>query len=965
MLGLFRTVSYRYFLLRRSRAGLVVLSILLGVALLVATRMLIQSMLSASNENLNPFARAADLIIMNGETGVPGELVNDVEQAKVPGVAQVEPLVVQDCGLAEPNNGEHVRLVGIRINFEKSLHDIDQAKGIDIKVDRDSKLRIEPRMQRENAPPAKDLKELITEIGLQTWRGRTAVIVGKDLAAKLPQDTNAFRLALDGRVNNFWAAGTVTDARGKAAFMSGKTVIMPIEDASALFFPARYQLTADSFDALTRAGVPDEVLSKLKPLRGTVFATTIELRDKIATVLTDDESDRYRQTILDHADRGRENFVTRIHIMYEPGADQAQARRRIDEIVAGRANIVTPDENDASFRDVASSLEIAFTLVGYIALLVGLFLVYISLAVSVAERRQDIGMLRSLGATRLQIAGLFAGEAIFLGTLGSLLGIPLGWGLARVAIGPIQQVMSEMFLPIEGTDLVLSWESMLLAFGSGVGTALLAALVPALQAAQEEPADAVRKLPFRSRRALQILYVGSCAFLMLLGLSMLLARDHLPERIGRFGGIIVLMLGAMASTPLFTRTFSTLLRPLANRILSLQGRLAADNLARSPARTGLVIAVLAAGVALLVQTAGLKVGTEKALLGWIDDQIPADLFVTSYAPITQAGNALPMDEGQATEILKDPELRANIDHMVAFRMHIVNFKDKLILVVAFDAAEADKAMKSRDKPMAGSAMFPTLVSEPDTVIVSDNFASQYGINKGDTFDLLGSKGKPITFKVVGTINDYTWNRGAVFVDRKRFKEEFGVDYVDFFHVYVRPDGGRDEHARRVAQVQDRIAHRYGDKQIYVLTRPEFREGLRDLLARFFRISYAQLLVVALVVSLGVVSALLISVLQRRRELGLLRAVGASRTQVVFSVLAEALLMGFFGSLIGFGVGLLLHWLTLAVLMQEESGFVFPFVVPWTEAALVMFLAMLVATAAGLFPAIRAMRLNIAEAIAYE
>src|SRR5947207_12780216 len=99
MLSLYRTVSFRYFMLRRSRALLVIISILLGVALLVATRVLIQSMLSASNENLNPFSRAADLIIMNGETGVSGQLVGEIEQAKIPGVAQVEPLVVVDCGL--------------------------------------------------------------------------------------------------------------------------------------------------------------------------------------------------------------------------------------------------------------------------------------------------------------------------------------------------------------------------------------------------------------------------------------------------------------------------------------------------------------------------------------------------------------------------------------------------------------------------------------------------------------------------------------------------------------------------------------------------------------------------------------------------------------------------------------------------------------------------------------------------
>src|SRR5437016_10549008 len=182
MLSLFRTVSYRYLMLRRSRAALIVISIMLGVGLLVSTRVLTQSMLSASNETLNPFARAADLILMNGETGVPGELVGEIEQAKIPGVAQVEPLVVVDCGFVGPQGGEHVRMIGIRVNFERSLKYIADSRptGVDIQLDRESRVRVEPRMQRENAPPAKDLHELFGEILWQKLaKGRTTVVVGR------------------------------------------------------------------------------------------------------------------------------------------------------------------------------------------------------------------------------------------------------------------------------------------------------------------------------------------------------------------------------------------------------------------------------------------------------------------------------------------------------------------------------------------------------------------------------------------------------------------------------------------------------------------------------------------------------------------------------------------------------------------------------------------------------------------
>jgi putative ABC transport system permease protein len=141
--------------------------------------------------------------------------------------------------------------------------------------------------------------------------------------------------------------------------------------------------------------------------------------------------------------------------------------------------------------------------------------------------------------------------------------------------------------------------------------------------------------------------------------------------------------------------------------------------------------------------------------------------------------------------------------------------------------------------------------------------------------------------------------------------------------------------------------------------------VRSQLQRIYSMAYAQQIVVGLVALLGVVSALFISVLQRRRELGLLRAVGASRSQILRSVLAEAVLMGIIGAAVGFLVGLILEWYVLDILLFDETGFAFPLKVPWLEAGLVSLLSVVLATLAGLWPAYLATRLGITEAIAYE
>jgi putative ABC transport system permease protein len=228
---------------------------------------------------------------------------------------------------------------------------------------------------------------------------------------------------------------------------------------------------------------------------------------------------------------------------------------------------------------------------------------------------------------------------------------------------------------------------------------------------------------------------------------------------------------------------------------------------------------------------------------------------------------------------------------------------------------------------------------------------------GDRISLGGPKG-PVELKVVGTVVDYSWNRGSVVVDRNTYKERFDDPLVDVFDIYYEPGADPNEVGQQI--------EKWGKGQaLFVTTRAQLLTYLRNLVRRLFGIAYLQVGVVGIVAALGVVTALLISILQRRRELGLLRAVGANRGQVLRSVLPEAMLMGLVGTALGLLYGIPLEWYVVRVVMLEESGFVFPVLMPWREAAGISILAILTATLAGLGPALHAVRLPITEAIAYE
>ena len=212
--------------------------------------------------------------------------------------------------------------------------------------------------------------------------------------------------------------------------------------------------------------------------------------------------------------------------------------------------------------------------------------------------------------------------------------------------------------------------------------------------------------------------------------------------------------------------------------------------------------------------------------------------------------------------------------------------------------------------------------------------------------------------VIGIGRDYSWSQGTIFVDRKIYSELFDDNLVDAYHVFFRKDADFDATYERVRQFADR-------EQLLVQDRPSVQLYLAGVIDRLFRVAYLQQFIVAVVAALGVVTSLLISVLQRRRELGLLRAVGATQPQVLKSVLAEAMFMGILGMLLGFALGLPMEWYVLRVFMREETGFVFDLLVPWKEALGIGVVSVVTATAAGLIPALHAVRLRIPDAIAYE
>jgi putative ABC transport system permease protein len=647
--------------------------------------------------------------------------------------------------------------------------------------------------------------------------------------------------------------------------------------------------------------------------------------------------------------------VNRIDVMITPDADRMTVKTAVDNVVGSRAYVRTPQDQGRSTQDLIGGIQIGFTMCSIGAMVVGLFLVYNAVAVTVAERRHDVGILRSIGATRSQVVFVFLTAAALLGLVGAAAGIPLGVGMARLALELIREDLANMFTGTAVSPMVPSMNTIAMACAAGLATAVLAAVVPSIQAAYQDPADAVRRTPGGVGGAWRVAHRVICMMLVAGGVAMILNRDELPKRVGAFGGMVTALVGLLLAAPILIGVAVQMLQPLLRRVLSIESRLAADNLIRSPGRTGLVIGTLGAGVAVMIQTAGVSRSNEEPVMRWLDEIIQADQFVAAGNVTEAISSMCPIDPAVLGELERIPGVEA----AAGLRYVRPEYNGTIIYLTAVDVDKfVDPSQAQGPDGLPQLNKFRGLVHR-DGVVMSDNFAVRHSVRVGDIVTLQGPRG-PVRLAVLDTVSDFSWSQGTLFIDRGVYSRLFHDTQIDIAHVFVTQ---QSDEARQAAR--QRVSQFAADRGYVTADRTALRRMVGELIDRVYKLVHLQQIVVGIVAALGVITSLLISVLQRKRELGLLLAVGATPRQVINTVLAEAVLMGVMGTVLGFLIGVPLEWYVLRVVLFEESGFHLDLLLPWGQALGIASGAVLVASLAGLLPALRAVRTRIPDAIAYE
>ncbi|HEU5142371.1 MAG TPA: FtsX-like permease family protein [Solirubrobacterales bacterium] len=647
---------------------------------------------------------------------------------------------------------------------------------------------------------------------------------------------------------------------------------------------------------------------------------------------------------------GKRGEFDQILVAADQGVSEETLKRRVQEVAPPNVLVETAKENaernSNQIRDDLGFLRIALLVFAFVALFVGAFLIFNTFSITVAQRIKEFGMLRTLGAGRRQILAAVVVEALAIGLLGALLGLAGGYAIAKglnalfVAIG----------IDLPTTALVTKDRTIVISLAIGIGVTLVSSFVPALRATRVPPIAALQSLELPRSRRRGLVNAALALLLGLAGLAMVVAGLFGGADGGSAAGLIgagavAVLLGVSLFSPRLVRPLASLTgRPL-ELVRRLIGRLARENTQRNPARTAVTAAALMIGLAVVAFVTVFAAGIKSSIATAVDESFQGDLVLQNtngFSPISP----------RAAELARQVPGVELVSTMRATQAKLLGGDGGKLRVSAPDR-EAGEVL-SIEWTEGGPATLRDLTDSQ--VIVDKSFASGNGFERGDRVRLLTQIGAKPSLEVVGEFEDKAELFGNAIVTQRLMGTAFDQtdDVIDFVELAadVSP-----------AAVQERLADAMKREfpVVEVRNQQELKENQEEQINQLLGLIYA-LLALAVIVSLfGIANTLALSIHERTRELGMLRAIGMSRRQVRTMIRYEAVITALIGALLGMVIGVIFAALISRPL--EDEGFALSY--PLGQLALLLVFSALAGVLAAIPPARRASRLDVLESLHYE
>ncbi|EPH41730.1 ABC transporter permease [Streptomyces aurantiacus] len=649
---------------------------------------------------------------------------------------------------------------------------------------------------------------------------------------------------------------------------------------------------------------------------------------------------------------GDKDAATSIAVEAAPGVSDDDLKRRVAAELGTTYDLRTADEEaESAASELGGFLDvIKYVMLGFagVAVLVGIFLIVNTFSMLIAQRTRELGLLRALGADRRQVRRSVLIEAVLLGVVGSTLGLAAGIGLAAGLI----ELMGLFGMNLKSTEMVIGWVTPVVSYVVGVGVTFVAAYLPARRAAQVSPMAALadaeiagvgRPLRLRAIVGSVVAAAGAAA------LAGCAATSDTATSASLLGlGVVLSLVATVVAGPLLVRPVIRVLGGAFPALFGSVGRMSQRNALRNPRRTGATAAALMVGLALVGGLSVASASMTKSFDDQIDKTLGADFVVQNNA-------FLPFPP----EVTKKVQATDGAGLVVRSRFTPLKLRMPDGRTVKSTAAGFGKQLDEVVKTtyaQGGSAR----ALAPGRLAMDQDYAKDHDVRVGSVLpvEFPGKRKAELTVAAL-TDNDGAEGpgmQGGLFMGLDTLEKHVpdGQDSA----VYVNAAPGTEADALR-----DRLDTALDPyPQVQVRDQADYKKLIREQIAVMLYLVYALLGLAIVIAVLGVVNTLALSVVERTREIGLLRAIGLARRQLRRMIRLESVVIAVFGAVLGLALGLV--W---GVSMQQvlELQGLKAFAVPWPTIVAVVIGSVVVGIVAALLPALRASRMNVLEAIAHE
>lgn len=650
---------------------------------------------------------------------------------------------------------------------------------------------------------------------------------------------------------------------------------------------------------------------------------------------------------------GRGDRFDRIDIMTDPEVPIETVQEALQAKLPQGLTVSRPTQRGQGLENAVSSVYVGRTIMSFLSLTVGVFIIFNSFSISVNQRWKEIGILRALGVESGNVQKMFLGEAVVIGVVGSVVGVALGFYLALAATKILGNVTASLYSIVTIPEQPrFRFDYAAIAFGIGVLASLIGAWLPARAASKLNPVSALHNIETRQRES--IIGVPRLLFgftLIIVGLT--LTRLSTP----RVGLIIqclyalLVQLGMIVILPKLIAWGAFLLRPVMDRLFGAEGVIAVDTVARSPRRTSATVGALMLGLAFVFSIGTLIQSQKSALYRSLDRAVNTDIVIKSSDQIRSRDYHLNEDTARRIASLNGVQRAENL------RVTTVSYGGEDVAIIAHDIdAWLTRAPDVLDEGNVQTAR--ELGARGEGFIVSQNFAVRFGAKLNDTLTLETPTGT-LSRPVLGILEYYQSEKGTIFLDRKLYKQFWQDNAIDYIMLTLNPDVNRQSFK---SEIEKAIA---GEQRAFIYTQEEYKNWAMQMIDQFFTISYLQMVIAIFVGALGLVNTLVISIADRRREIGVLRAIGVLRGQVRKMILLEAISISLIGFATGILSGLFNAYFLVHTIAVVIAGFKLPLRFPLPILLFALPVIIIVAITSAWFPARHAARLRVVEAIGYE